>query len=99
VNEIQNYCMQISKSSIRRLRDAGFWIEDEEFRGHHLFGIRLPSGMDINAVKAEFENRNIFVSIRGSSIRVSPYVFNTASDLEMLTDALTTPALQVNTLT
>lgn len=95
VDEIQSYCKRISKSSIERLKDAGFWIENEAFRGNHLFGIRLPSGMDINAVKAEFEKRNIFVSIRGSSIRVSPYVYNTTSDVEMLTEALTSQALQL----
>lgn len=41
-DQIQRYCKKISTRAINRLRDRGYWIEDERFRSHHLFGIRLP---------------------------------------------------------
>ena len=88
VNNIQEYCRGITIDAIERLRRGGFWIEDENHRGSHLFGIRMPEGMSISEVKNELSSNNIFVSYRGSSIRVSPYLYNTEEDLQKLADCL-----------
>ena len=44
--------------------------------------------MDVNRIKQELEKHHIFVSIRGSSIRISPNVYNTESDVMRLVDIL-----------
>lgn len=85
---IQTYCASITRKPIELLRAAGFWIEDEAFRGQHLFGIRLPAGTDMEAVKKQLQKHKISVSIRGNAIRVSPHVYNTETDMMLLTKAL-----------
>ncbi len=97
VSRIQEYCKDISKGAIDKLQEAGFWIEDEKFRGSHLFGIRLPGGIDINQIKRDLESRNIYVSVRGSSIRVAPHLYNTAEDVEMLSEVLLNSVLNPKT--
>lgn len=54
----------------------------------HLFGLRLPAEADPARVKAHLQQRNVYVSVRGRAIRVSPYLYNDATDMEALRDAL-----------
>lgn len=85
---IQEYCKSITQKPVALLREAGFWIEDEAYRGYHLFGIRLPEGMDLEAVKKRIIKNKISVSFRGNAIRVSPHLYNTESDMMKLVRAL-----------
>ncbi|MFZ2906728.1 MAG: aminotransferase class V-fold PLP-dependent enzyme [Cyclobacteriaceae bacterium] len=84
VNRIQEYCQSITTESISRLRERGFIVEDEGFRGSHLFGIRLPAGVDLKAVKTTLLKHKVYVSYRGNVIRVAPNVYNTENDLQKL---------------
>jgi len=86
---IQTYCAKISQEPITQLRKAGFWVEDENFRSHHLFGVRLPNGTDLEKIKRRLKKNKISVSFRGDSIRVSPNVYNTENDLIKLVKTLT----------
>jgi selenocysteine lyase/cysteine desulfurase len=86
---IQRYCQQISEKAIVQLREAGYWIEHEKFRGHHLFGLRLPKGIAPEKIKQRLQANKISVSWRGDAIRVSPNVYNTENDLKKLVTALT----------
>jgi selenocysteine lyase/cysteine desulfurase len=88
VNQIQEYCDHISKHAIETLQNKGFWIEEAEYRGTHLFGIRLPANKDIEAIKQSLLKRKIYVSFRGNAIRVAPHVYNTEEDLLRLVNAL-----------
>jgi len=81
---IQTYCASISHEPIEKLRSAGFWVEDENHRGHHLFGVRLPSGADLEKIKRGLKRKKISVSFRGDVIRISPNVYNTENDLMQL---------------
>lgn len=86
---IQEHCAKISKKPIDQLREAGFWIEDESYRGNHLFGMRLPKNADIEKIKLQLQRNKISVSVRGNAIRVSPHLYNSESDLMKLVKALT----------
>ncbi len=86
---IQGYCASISEKAIQKLIHAGFWIEDHDFRGHHLFGVRLPSGLDLEKIKSRLKKNKISVSFRGNSIRVAPHVYNSEDDLTKLVKVLT----------
>ncbi len=81
---IQNYCEKITKEAIEELQLMGCFIEKDEFRSNHLFGIKLAENMDMNRLQEELKANNIFVSIRGENIRVAPHVFNTKDDLQKL---------------
>jgi selenocysteine lyase/cysteine desulfurase len=87
-DNIQEYCKDITSDAIERLKNGGYWIENEAYRGHHLFGIRIPARINIEEVKKELSNAKIFVSYRGTSIRVSPNLYNTRDDLQKLADCL-----------
>ena len=81
---IQKYCRKIAKRSIEALLEKGCFIEDEDYRGHHLFGIYLPKQMDIQKIQKRLSKHHVFVSYRGQAIRVSPHVYNSAKDFEKL---------------
>lgn len=86
---IQEYCRKITYAPIGKLRDAGFWIEEDDFRGHHLFGIRFPKAFDVEKLKIALQKNKIAVSFRGDSIRVAPHVYNQEADLMKLVKVLT----------
>jgi selenocysteine lyase/cysteine desulfurase len=89
VENIQTYCSSISSKAIEALREKGFWIEDDEFRGAHIIGIRILQGSDIEKIKGAFIKNKIYVSFRGDAIRVSPNVYNDEKDLKKLAKVLT----------
>ena len=85
---IQEYCSAITANSITKLKENGFSIEDEAWRGAHMFGIRLPKAADLEKIKAFLLKHKIYVSVRGTAVRISPNVYNTEKDLERLTKVL-----------
>lgn len=84
---IQAYCKQLTAPYLKELKAMGIQIEDEAYRGEHLFGLRLPEGMDMEEVRQRFEAERIYVSIRGNSIRVSPHLYNSETDLAKLVES------------
>lgn len=60
----------------------------KELRGRHMTGLHLgPSAPDDLA--ARLADENIYVSVRGDSVRVSPHLYNTEADVDRLFEALT----------
>jgi selenocysteine lyase/cysteine desulfurase len=88
VSNIQAYCEAITREAVTRLREHDFWIEDEHYRGHHLIGVRLPQGIDIQKIKNDLAKNKIYVSFRGNAIRVAPNVYNDEADLKKLVKIL-----------
>jgi selenocysteine lyase/cysteine desulfurase len=88
VSNIQEYCSFITAAAVATLREKGFWIENENYRGGHLFGIRLPDGMNMDRVKDAFRKNKIYVSFRGNAIRVAANVYNDQKDLIKLVSVL-----------
>ncbi len=85
---IQKYCKNISTEAVKALKDLGCSIEDDDFRTHHLFGIKLPKDLDVNALKTALKEQSIYISFRGDYIRISCHLFNTAEDLNKLVDCM-----------
>jgi len=81
---IQDYCQQISSEAIEELRKLGCFIEEEDYRAKHLFGIYLPNSINIEELKIRFNQQKVFVSFRGKAIRVSPNIYNTKTDFDKL---------------
>ena len=69
---------------------SGFWIESEDQRANHLFGIRLPKGLDLAPIQTALLAEKVYVSYRGTAIRVSVNVWNDAEDVAILADILKT---------
>ena len=85
---IQEYCRSLTAEMLQSIEGMGFFVESPEWRGHNLFGVRLPMGVDMARLKAELEARNVSASLRGSALRLSPNVYNDASDIDALVAAL-----------
>jgi selenocysteine lyase/cysteine desulfurase len=85
---IQDYCHSITKDVITEARSLGVVVEDEDWRGSHLFGLRLPAGVEPSRLGPELEARSVSVSLRGSAVRVAPHVYNGEEDLRALMEAL-----------
>lgn len=94
VSEIETYCRRLTVGLFEDLAGLGFDADEEDGRAPHLFGLRAPGRLDNAALKAELERRRIYVSLRGSAVRVSPNVYNTPEDIQALKTALmeTAPA-------
>lgn len=88
INEIQDYGKKLTEPLINFFRERGTFIEDERHMAFHLLGLALPPGTDGEALVGALQARNVYVSLRGSNIRISVNVFNTEEDIEQLMAAL-----------
>lgn len=86
---VQAYCQAISREALHKLRESGWWVEDEAHRGHHLFGILPPAGKKAVDWQPVLTKHRISVSFRGEVIRVSPHVYNSSRELNLLARHLT----------
>ncbi|HEX2166804.1 MAG TPA: aminotransferase class V-fold PLP-dependent enzyme [Longimicrobiales bacterium] len=87
-DRIQQYCDDLLEDVLADAVTLGFRIESRQWRGAHMFGLRTPAGLDLARLGAELRARNVFASLRGSALRVSPNVYNDAADAAALLDAL-----------
>lgn len=85
---IQRYCADLTHPLVGSVRERGFAVEDEAWRAHHLFGIRMRPGVDLGGLKEELDRRRIVASLRGTALRVSPHVYNDEADVAALGEVL-----------
>lgn len=85
---ISEYVRELSAPLLDAAEALGFGVEEAGFRSPHLFGLRTPAGLELEAVRARLEERRIQASLRGSSLRISPNVYNDAGDIQALVGAL-----------
>ncbi|MEL6944474.1 MAG: aminotransferase class V-fold PLP-dependent enzyme, partial [Bacteroidota bacterium] len=84
VENVQAYTKALASDAVQALKNLGCRIEDEEQRCGHLFGVRLPEQINMNQLRETFAANQVFVSIRGDSIRISPNVYNTEDNFKQL---------------
>jgi selenocysteine lyase/cysteine desulfurase len=84
VENIQAYAKNLTKDLVTKLKAQGCWIEDEAYRVAHIIGVRLPDGVEVAQVKDLLASQQIYVSVRGNSIRVSSHVYNSTEDIQKL---------------
>ena len=87
-SRVQTYLSELVRPWVQPIRDLGFVLDDESSRRAHLFGIKLPSGMDPTKLKEDLDSKSVSVSVRGKAIRVAPHVYNDHEDLAAFVDAL-----------
>ncbi|GAB2490169.1 aminotransferase class V-fold PLP-dependent enzyme [Algoriphagus taiwanensis] len=68
--------------------ERGLHLSMDRHSSDHLFALTLPTGSDPQQVKKQLEQAKVFVSVRGTSLRVSVNVFNEEKDVERLKGAL-----------
>ena len=79
---IQNYCKEITEDGLKIIDKTKVWYEESAFRSWHLFGL-IPK-TNLKKILKKIREKNIYISLRGETIRVSPHVYNNKKDLEKL---------------
>ncbi|GJL80435.1 MAG: aminotransferase [marine bacterium B5-7] len=69
-------------------RGLGLVASSIPARAGHFLGIRFPGGLPDHSLE-HFSKRNIHISIRGDSIRVTPHLYNNDTDSIRFIEALT----------
>ena len=70
------------------MSEIGYAVERPEYRGAHLFGVRMPDTVDLAAMKEALAERRVSASLRGTALRLSPNVYNDEEDLAVLASVL-----------
>ncbi|MGE0239308.1 MAG: aminotransferase class V-fold PLP-dependent enzyme [Parvibaculaceae bacterium] len=78
---------EIAAGIVEGVRPHGYFAAPPDARSGHLFGLRRDGGLP-DGLAQRLRQANVFVSIRGDAIRVSPHVFNTEKDVQRFAAAL-----------
>lgn len=85
---IQEYTRLLNAPLINYLNELGIQQEPEENRAHHLFGIRLNESIDAEKLKGLLEDQRVYISVRGTNIRVASHLFNDKEDISVLMNCI-----------
>ena len=87
VDAIQSTLGELTGQIEREARRLGLEPVPARRRADHLLGIRAPNPLPPD-LTARLAAQQVHVSVRGQSIRVSPHVYNTESDIRRFVAAL-----------
>lgn len=76
-----------NRTLAERLKAMGLPCPDEADRGAHYLGAQLPANVRAD-LTLHLQARDIHVSKRGQSLRITPHLYNTQNDMDKLVDAL-----------
>jgi selenocysteine lyase/cysteine desulfurase len=85
---IQAHCAALTEPLESLVGDERFSIAPATQRVAHILGIRLSDPAGIPAIMSELEARRVRISQRGSSMRISPHVYNGPADIDALMEGL-----------
>jgi selenocysteine lyase/cysteine desulfurase len=85
---IETYCRALLLPFIQAFLALGCELEEDAFRASHLFGISFKENSNISKIQEVLVKNNVFVAVRGNSIRVSLNVYNTPDDIRALFNVL-----------
>jgi selenocysteine lyase/cysteine desulfurase len=83
VSDISDYCGALNQRVAAAAVAVGFSVPREQDRAPHYLCLRRPGGIPAE-LPAKLAREKVFVSVRGSSIRVTPHLYNTAEDMDRL---------------
>ncbi len=93
VKRIGEYVGSLTRALVNDPRVEAMGLQVLGSERAHLFGLRLPEKAEPRRVAANLAERGVHVSVRGRTIRVSPYVYNDLEDLEALLTGLEATAV------
>ncbi len=89
VDKIARRLRALTSEIAEHASELGASTLPSDLRASHLIGLRLPGGLP-DGIGERLAAQQIYVSIRGDSIRVGPHLCNTSDDIERLFNALGT---------
>jgi selenocysteine lyase/cysteine desulfurase len=87
IADIQETLRGLTRQVAAGAQALGLEVAPEPLRAGHLLGLKRPGGYAPD-VSAQLAARQVFVSVRGDSLRVSPHLYNTEADVHRLLEAL-----------
>lgn len=84
---IQETLSHTTSKIAARGHELGLSSVRPEFRAGHFLGLRFPGGIPDDLLPRMIAD-NIYGSVRGSSLRITPHLFNNDQDIERLFDLL-----------
>lgn len=87
VESIQETLRELTLRAARGAESLGLEVAPEAYRAGHLIGLRRRGGYPPE-VPARLAARQVYVSVRGDNLRVSPHLYNTPADVDRLLEAL-----------
>jgi selenocysteine lyase/cysteine desulfurase len=87
IEEISETAGELNRQIASEASKVGFSSPAEELRAPHYLCLRRDSGIP-SELPEILARQKVFVSVRGSSIRVTPHVYNSARDVERLISCL-----------
>ncbi len=87
VEDIQTTLRVLTERVARGAREMRLEVAEEHLRGGHLVGIKRSGGYGAE-VASRLAARQVFVSVRGDSLRVSPHLYNSEADVDRLLEEL-----------
>jgi len=86
--KIQTYCFDLLNPLRDFLVQKNIIKDDDKLVSSHLYGLFLPEGTNLNRLMEDFKANHIHVSARGTSLRISPNVYNHEQDVMALIEVL-----------
>jgi selenocysteine lyase/cysteine desulfurase len=83
INNIGNSLSHFTDEIASRALELGLTVPNKKERAPHILGIQFQNGVPDRLAK-NLQRGNIYVSIRGNSIRIAPYLYNTNKDVDRL---------------
>jgi len=87
VDSVRETIEAMADAIVERVAPLGLTVLPKNERAPHYLGLQLAPGLPPDLLP-ELAKRRVYVSVRGSSIRVTPHLYNTAADIDRLVRAL-----------
>jgi selenocysteine lyase/cysteine desulfurase len=87
VDNIQATLRARTDAIATRASNLGLKASDPAFRAGHFLGLRFPQGVPAG-LPQKLAAEQVYVSVRGDSMRVTPHLYNTDADTDRLLDTL-----------
>lgn len=83
VEEVSETLGALNRRLVEGAAELGFSAAPEKFRSPHYLCLRSSDGPP-KGLMAELRKEHVYVSVRGSSIRVTPHLYNSEQDIDHL---------------
>ncbi len=85
--EIESTLAQFSRQIETRLTPLGFSACESQFRSPHYLGMQHEKGLP-DSLPSQLAAQNVYLSIRGDRIRITPHLYNNEADIDALVKTL-----------
>ena len=84
---VQTTLTEMTGSIAARAEALGLIASDSRYRAGHFLGLRFPGGPP-DGLLERLAEAQVYVSLRGDSMRVTPHVYNNTADIDRLIETL-----------